>query len=450
MRKFKGADSTTAPSGGKTEKLKIIAMCVALVLVIGAYVFNELGAEAKRAAEQTAGDLPAVGEATIEVPSPPPGLFEGVADGTEEQRVLIEHQELEVLLAFVRSLTPTHYETLEPAWLDGGEAAALEADPAAHRGDYYSVRGEVLDLRERVSPSGSKYWAALLRTADGLAVHARAPRLADGDVAAGRWARLDGLFFKRFADQGPSGEWIDGPLIVGSAFVRSYEDFGPVTEIERELLLGITDDALDAKGSFPDVVRWRVLAWLRDMPADAIDWEAATVLDGALMDRILADGDEYRGQPFILPVSRVQAQSRKAVGENPARLDTVYESWIGNQNWTSHSPTLFALSTARTEELAIGDKVEGRLVFLRNMAYDTVDEVRRKVPVFAAYELEAFEPRNDITLHVLGAAFIGFLVVLTIVIAVLWRREQARSKELQEKLVARRRARSGATAGLEA
>ncbi|QDU69938.1 hypothetical protein [Engelhardtia mirabilis] len=443
MRKYKGAEIPAAAAGGNGEKIKLIAMSVALLLVIGAYAFNQLRRDGLDEAAEA--DLPVVGEATIEVPAPPPGLFEGVSDATDEERVLIEHDELEVLLAHVRSLTPTHYETADTQRMDAAAVAAIRADPAAHRGDFYSVRGEVLDLRERVAPSGTKHWAALLRTSEGDVVHVRSPRLVDRDLAAGQWARLDGLFFKLLSDQDKDGAWVTGPMVVGSRIVRSYEDFGQVAQIERELLLGIADDGLDAPGSFPDLVRWRVLAWMRDMPADAIDWEQAPELNGELMDRIVENGDEYRGQAFVLPASRVQSMSRKAAGENPARLDYVYESWIGNSTWTRHSPMLFTISSAGTDELAMKDLVEGQLVFIKNMAYDTVDNVRRLVPVFAARELRTFNPGNDITLRVFGAAFLGFLVLMTLTIAILWQRSQARSKALQLKLIERRRARRAAT-----
>lgn len=438
MRKFKGSE---LPAGaGGSEKLKLIAMSVALLLVVGTYVFSEM--RRKDIVEEPNPDLPALGEATIEVPQPPPGLFDSIADGTEEERVLIEHDELEVLLAYVRSLSPAHYETAGTRDLDGNVAAELAADTASARGAFVSVRGELVELRERVSPSGSAHRAALLRTADDQLVHLRTPRLADRTLQTGDWARLDGLYFKQLADQDPAGEWVTAPLVVGSALQRSYEDFGPVPEIERELIAGISDDYLDSKGSFSDMLRWRVLAWMRDMPEGQVDWEQTAELNGELLDKILADGDAYRGQTFVLPTSRVQAINRKTVGENPARLDHVYESWIGNTTWLStRAATIFVLSSAGTAELKRGDLTEGKLVFLRNMAYDTPNNVRRIAPVFAAHELTAFVEEQDLTLFAFGVAFIGLMVVLALVIAILWRRDQAKSKALQEKLVERRRAR---------
>jgi hypothetical protein len=445
MRKFRGEAAGQMTSVGN-PRLKLITMSVGLVLVVAAYLTIQW-----RASTAPADDSHApLGAGQLALPQLPPGTLEAFDDSTAEARVLLDRDGLEVLLAHVRQLTDAHLEQLAPPGLDGARAAELMAQPAAHRGEYYSVRGEVLSSTES-RDGGSRHRRAILALEDGTAVHALAPAREGETLEVGQWARLDGVFAKVFTDRlvpgtGADDDWRSGPLLVGARLLPSFPDFGPVTELPAELLTQVTDDTASAWEPMDEELRWRALAYARDLPEGAIDWTAATELEAAQMEQLLERPDLFRGQPFTVAVGLLQHITRKRAGENPARLDAVTEGWLAKTTWSEQSPVLkFVAPGDQVQGLALGDRASLQAFFLRNESYLTATNVRRVVPVFVAHRVAPFVPPEDVWLHRIGLAFIGLTVVLSAVILTLVRRDQRRAASLQEQITERRRARRART-----
>ncbi|MHC4261176.1 MAG: hypothetical protein ACYSWX_01525 [Planctomycetota bacterium] len=437
MRKFKG--TVAAEATGGNEKAKILIMIVGLLLVGAAFVMSVKSG--KDAGDRT-GEVGPVGAGQVVLPTLLPGTLEAFADGTEEERVLVERQPLEVLLGYVRLLTSAHVELLEPSRLDEDTIAGLLADPDARRGDFFSVRGELIALSESRPAGGGERWQASLSLDSGALVHVITPRLDDG-LAVGDWARVDGLFTKLLTEP-LEGDWRTAPLLVGPRLVRSYPDFGEVTSISEEVWAAVEDDTLEETRGSDDAIRWRALAWTRDTPYDATLWDEAQELDAATMERILVDPAAHRGQRFRLPVGLTHTMTVRKAGENPGRIDEYTEGYLFNTTWSDRTPFLtFIAPGDQLNGIRNGRtrRVTGDFVFLRNFSFVTAANTRRVGSLFVAASFEPFVDPDPYGLWQIAIGFLSFGVALATLIIVLWRRDQKRAKALQEKLIERRRAR---------
>jgi hypothetical protein len=443
MRKFKGTEAAEAQGGN--EKIRLILMGVGLMVLLIAYFATQA-----QQGDASPGDQYApTGEGQLAMPSLLPGTLDAFLDGTEEQRVALEREPLMVTLDHVGRLTSQHLEALAAPPIDPA-IDALTSDPAAHRGGYYSARGEVLALH----PAGttpSDPWRAALRTEAGNLVHVIAPRMADKDLVVGDWARLDGLFAKRFTDE-VEGDWLEGPLLIGPRIRRSFADFGAVTSIPPDVWAEAGDDTLDSVGDDPEELRWRALAWMRDgangdgtWPAET--WDGAPELDAATMESILLQPDQHRGKAYRVPVGLMLHLTNKRAGENPARLESYTEGWLYNTNWSERSPLLVFLAPEdQRQGLERGQRASVDIVFLRNQSYVTGNNVGRVVPLFAAARFGPFEEPVQEGLMQLIAGFLSVISLLACTMIVLWRRDQKRAAALRQKLVERRRERRARTA----
>jgi hypothetical protein len=445
MRKFKGADLA------QVERIQPRLSVRTLLIATGMILFGLMYArtQVQRASLQSQ-QLRPEPEATVAKPVVVPGLFEGVLDSTQEERVRLEREELEVLKASARQLVPAHFELPEARPLLTAVAAELNAQPELRRADLISARGRLTHLGERaaLAGGGSSEWFGSALTEEGLPFHfITLENSFPGSLTPGDWVRVDGLFMKLYSSEDPhSGQFVDGPLLVGRTLERSFEGLGSVVSLDPAFFQALSDDTLDDRAGLPELVRWLVLSWIRDMPAGAIDWENAPVLDRESMSAIVASGNGSRGQAFRVHVAQVQELSSKRLGENPARLSHITEGWLGNATWTAGQPVLTFIAPGNLPPVEIGTKVSAGVIFLKNIAYETVDGTRRLVPLFALHHLERFIVPEPLSLKRLSVAFIGFLAAMMVLLFVLVWHAQRRTAELQKQLVAARRQRERRTA----
>ncbi len=448
MRSFEGARGPSAMTGQERAKLVALglgALGILIAIVVTQWQWSGRG-------EPEAAHLPA--EAPLELPElPVEAVAQIVEDGTPETRVRLERAAVDTLLESVRRLTPRHYEALETPSADGPLLEAIAADPAAWRARPLSVRGEVLHARtRRPAIDRDEEFRLVIATEDGARVHALATRL-PGLVQPGDWLRLDGLVLKRFSDElpvGPEGapEWVDAPLVVGWAATPSSPPLGPQLSLAPGALAGVRDDTLDAPGDLTLPERHLLMAFARDMAPGSIDWDSAPELDATLLAEILGDPDVHRGQPFRLPVSQLQALRRAVPGENPARIERISEFWIGNANWDQRVRLIHAHAPFAVEDLARGDLVEARLLFLKNFAYESAQGARHVAPFFVVVEAHRFVAPEPFGMRILLAAVASTTLLLVALLIWLVRRDRRRSEEFVRQRIEQRRQRAlGARSG---
>lgn len=431
----------------RSERRRLILMGVGVVaLAIGYFVarHQERGyREAERANLPTgAGAV----EETVLVPVfDHPELLERVVDAEPAQRVVLDAQALDAVLAFARLFSPRHFEAYGLHELDAAARETLFAAPREHRLEAYRARGTIVALRERGRSTGNERFAGTLLQEDGSPVHFALATAPEG-TAVGQFVRVDGFFLKLYSTEGPDG-WRTGPLLVGRRPVPSYPALGPDAMASLdETLASVEDDTLERRSGLPFDAKWRLLAHA-EAPAPPVDWEAAPELDGEWIQRIFADGADFRGKPFRVGISRNMACWTETAGENPLRLDEITVGWIGNQYWKGQVPVIHFLLPAARPELSERDGaarlVTARGFFFKNMSYEKPSGDLGRVPVFVMEDVEIFTPPPDFLTRNIMWIVLGITAALASLIWFLLGRDKRKSEELQAELVRRRRARRG-------
>ena len=134
--------------------------------------------------------------------------------------------------------------------------------------------------------------------------------------------------------------------------------------------------------------------------------------------------------------------------DNPLRIERLTEGWIGNEKWFGPangviryvSPFAFPAIDRKDEVLAQG-------FFLKHLAYEPSKGGVAIAPFFVLSSIEEHTPVVDKTWQRL---LIGFTVAVLLLAGVIWTmllRDRRRSAQLQEELLARRRARRKAQVG---
>ena len=448
MRKFNqpGLGGSVPRGFSKGEKTRLLLMAGLFVLVVSVILVT-LNVGNKMSAEEE-GDLPPeieVVEEEVFVPEIDVARIEGlVKDAEPADRVVLEPEAVDTLMDPARRITEVSYEAMGIRDLDAGLIVAIAERPGEHRAQAFRARGWIDTVRER------------RRGATEAVDHLGRLVLEDGSVAyfltrslpekaiVGDFVRLDGLFLKVFSDESAeeAGTWLEGPLLVGRRAIRSFPDIGEVTELDEGRLLGLTDDTLD--GGFTRVPfdeMWHVMAYARDVPEGAIDWEAVPELSREWIVDLQADGRLYRGKSFRIPVSRLQAITSLKAGENPAREERYTDGWIGNTTWRN---VIHFRAPSEYPDLRMKDFVFGRGFFLKNFAYAPRDGDIHVAPVFILTDLQRYEGQ----LHPSYVAFpwiaAGVFVALLLLFSVLLTRDRRSAETLQRRLLERKRARRAA------
>lgn len=372
-----------------------------------------------------------------------------VRDEETSDRVVLESEAADLVLDAARRYTPRHFAELATRELDQALCGELRAAPAAARGQPFTARGRIVDLRARSGAAHEAETLGQLELEDGSVVHFLALELPEGSASTGGFVRLDGLFLKVFAteDALQKGTWNEGPLLVGARVERSYPSLGTLSKLSLQAFDGIQDaDLAPDPGQeirfvteTPFEPFWTLMAFARDGAQD-VDWGAAPVLDQRLLDQIQADPEAWRLQPVVVPISRLQDGRVSLGGENPARMGRYMQGWIGNNTWKGviqfRSPVLHA-------DFQIGELVYGQGFFLHNFAYEASQAGLCVAPVFVLSSIERFVPEPSAALGNVGWIVGGVGAALVAAFVVLTRRDRRRAEEFQQELVRRRRARSG-------
>lgn len=424
------------------ENKRIAMMTILLAIVAGVFFFSR--AQEARYRRQEAETVPPAPERPAQVELAVPQidrarLAAAVRDATDTERVILERDGLAVALDGTAGLLDAHFEAMHGRVLDPGAWREIQADPAAFRGDLFRARGELLELVDEPQPDGSDLFRGALRSEDGVPVHFALRSVPDA-IQPGDWMRLDGVFVKIFRDE-VAGDWVDAPLLAGPRGVRSWPSYGTVTELGPYDLLDVADANIDSGGNLDDVFeeRYRLLAYARDGGA-AVDWDAAPVLDNALLTQICKNGSKWRGKPLRIPISKLLGITNLKVGENPARLTQVAAGWIGNFSWTGPSPVV-QFQAPFPIEIPEGALVRANAFFFMNAKYVPKKGGLSAAPFLVLQSIEQHIPPEDHFVRNAVLALIALVVAMGCLFAVLLLRDSRKNRELREELIRRRRER---------
>jgi len=418
----------------------IVGLCLVVVMLISSWI------KSSSARGDEAAGLPAEGlgmTETVHLPEIDAARIDAmVGDADVRTRVVLESDAKDELLGDARRLTPAGFDALGIRPLDAAALDELRRNPSAHRGEAFSARGEVMKLETRVNPkTGEEEDTGLLNLEGGGQVWFLALEVSD----LGSFVRVDGLFLKNYRAEDDGERWVDAPFLVAPRAVRSYPALGNTTELDQALLGQVRDDVLSFDdGSQPRITGipfdalWNMMDYVEDLPEGAIDWESVPILDDVVMAAMLRDGARFRAKPFRLPISRLQGVRVKRAGENPARLASYTEGWIGNATWNN---VVHFRCPREHRELALGDYMTGRGFFLKDFAYESAGRGLRIAPVLVLDDLTEFVPTEDPTLRRLAYLVAACSAVLITGLILLVRRDRRRSRRIQAELFGRQRKR---------
>jgi len=444
-----------APPAPSNEGKKLFLMTIALLVLVGLFVFNI------NKAGSNAGDddnLPAR-DTDVEIAVRLPELRAAeldalVQDQTPESQALAQPEVMQLALDDANKLVASHYRVLEPAVLDVELSQAVISDPGAHRMEALRLRGELITLRQRELSSGQEYVAGSMRLDDGTVAHYAATKN-DDDLAPGDWARLDGLFVMVRRDS-VEGEWQPGALVAGRNLVPSVAPRftldqplelaadGVGTFTPAELPNVINDRVRDGLGYLPVLEKWKLLSRAA-RAEDQVDWASAPVLDGDLMAKIMAEPANWRGMPVVLPAggAALLHSDSSPAEENPARIETVADGYLFEFEWKESAEVVYFLHPDRLEiqgDDHQGDPaVRGRGFFFKRLSYEDRTGRLNETPVFVLSVIEALPPVDTSGYESLMYVVFVLTVFLIAGIFLLLRREKKRSEEFQQQRIERLR-----------
>ncbi len=443
-----GGPQGTSSNGNfaAADKKKLIIMGVVLVLVTIGYIAS-LSTQGRYEQEEIANEAqerPAVEE--IFIPEFDFAALNGRIDDSSGGELRIEDSALDPLLEHVSLLTGTQYDALDTINLTQAVSEEFMADPAAVRGRALRLRGTIESLIERQYAGGKKkYFEGRLRLEDGTPAYfavLRLPEDDEGPATAGSFVRINGLFMKVHRAETESG-WERGPFVVGRNSVFSFESVGTrVTSLPKSVMDLVEDDsATEGARGEPFSAYWTMLAYARDLQEGDIDWEAAPELNNTLLGELLADGQKFRAQPFRIPISVNMETRQLTIPENPARLETISQGWIGNQTWSAGNGLIKFNGAFPNPGLKRKDLVTARGFFFRNHLYTPYKGGAAIAPLFVLAEIERFIPEEDPTVLNIFTGVVIATVALIGLLAFLLMRDKRKSQAMHEDLVRRRRER---------
>ena len=370
-----------------------------------------------------------------------------VRESEPADQVILDSEAADLVLAAARRYTHRHFAELPTRELDRALCTELAAAPAAARGKPFTARGHIVALRERAA-AHERQVLGTLELEDGGTAQFLVLGTPEDASAVGGFVRVDGLFLKVYSteDEVSPGTWSAGPLLIGPSAVRSYPSLGQVTALDRDLFAAIDDaDLAPDPGKEPRLVSespaeplWELMAYARDLPEGAIEWDKAPALDQRLIDQLLEEPASLRVLPVQIPISRLQDGRVRLAGENPARLERIMQGWIGNVTWKS---VIHFKTPVLRPELQIGDLVTGRGFFLHDFSYESSERGLRVAPVFVLQSLERFVPQPSLVLTRIPWLIAGIALVLAVAFVVLAKLDKRKAAEFHDELVRRRRAR---------
>lgn len=208
----------------------------------------------------------------VAVPILDTALLATAKDGSRDERLVLEAEPLQHLLAKSIDVGPTVAAALGmPA--DPVPLAELQEAPERWRGRWLWFEGEVVELtgpRTGHPIRGRSIYEATLRLRDGNHAMATFTEPPPATVTRGGWARIEGYLLKLRDTTYPISTE-RAPLLVGRAIQQDYPDWGPVTQLDRQVLPEIaSQDYFPGSQAWQDLENdqcealWHLAAFARD------------------------------------------------------------------------------------------------------------------------------------------------------------------------------------------
>ena len=421
------------------DKVKLVVMVVLLGTTLGIFF---MAGESKQ-------EPPAVRDveqirSQISLPPVNREVLALVADGTDEDRILLEPEPYRDLLKMAQALLPAHLEVLgEPA----PPFAELPARSAELRGQPFRLRGVLKAIRTlKRPPSLAEESWSWIQTEDGQDCFLAALNPPEDAFEPGDFVLADGFYFKLYS-QSFDGQRVVAPLLLGRQLRKSVVEAAPVEALDFVLLAEVEDNRLGTEGELDPSGLWHLLNHAEQLAADperrAAAFADAPMLDLAGLTELARSPELFRGKPFQIP-GRVPHEPRftgsAPAGENPVRFSRTYFGWLGNPLVFGQHP-IHLVSGDYFQFTEEGARIYSGY-FLQLKGYLDNQDQWRRAPVFVLVG-DRVAPRGGPSIF--GEFvwwFLGFACLLAGFVAWLARRDRAQAAVAARALRDRRQQRS--------
>ena len=318
-----------------SDRVRLIAMGVLLILVAAIFVFTRLTVKDRQSAMPHERFVPA-----FTANAPPaalirPELLTEVEDDTAAQRITKEHGAFLHLIQESAKLVAGDFRRLDTVELDDVHDEVM-ANPTAYRGQPFSARGffafaqkKTLAIDpERENEPGITYYEGLVQ--DDMGRQFSFSMLEEPeDIEPGQIVRVRGFFLKKLSlfDPDDTAQTIDSTLhVVGKRVVRSFYRMESVLELSPSVISTIRDYEIEDQLRLEDEVLYHAISYVQNEDADALARQA----DDRTAFELRTNPAEFRGQPVRVlgTFFKTWPQHLGPGGENPLDLSTVWHGLL--------------------------------------------------------------------------------------------------------------------------
>ena len=421
------------------DRRRMIALVATGGLALALFVTLEI--TSSRSKPTPVQDVPAQG-AALSLPVVAEALLTSVRDGDLAEQVLLEPEPTAHLALLARSLLPALLQRLgEPAF----PFDAVQEQAASLRGKIYRMRGTLVQSESKLRSAGGKheYWVVLRDETGHEALHVSVYP-PEAEYAPGDWVLADGYFLKQHSTT-LGGERRTLPLFFGRTLLASV----PRAEAELRpdpLLLSRVVDPPHGVDMPPDLdATWHLsnvaLSLSKDAAAADALFRDAPWLSVELLAQLNDTPEAFRGAPIRVG-GAVFHGSRRAVEENPLRVEFLSEAWVRNSNIGEY-PMLVRTPGRFDFEKVLG-AWEFRCWFQQMWSYEDLEGHPRRVPIFVFADAKPIASQAPPFVGQLVWIVFGILIVLASGLFLLVRRDRNRAVAAERRLVERRKLRRGA------
>ena len=387
----------------------------------------------------------AVPPAMIEVPQIDHEALARVKDRTHEDRLFLEGKPLGHLLELSLNISPDIADALgRPA--EPVEIADLRQRPDFWRGRWIFYKGRVEALsgpRKGHPVDNYDIYEATLRLANGETVLFTFSKPPNEGVHVGGWARAEGFLLK-LRDASFPRELSAAPFLVGKQLQRDFDDWGPVTEIDAEILSRVIDTRLEGDRTVPSADAWRSIdddqrppLWHlgafamahEDIPLE--EWRRTPILNAHSTWEAYKLNEVERGTPQRIIGTLVMSRSISAQ-PNPAGIKRWTEAWLQVRDLSGKTIPVWI---PKKVDRRIGTTLEVRGYYFRRYAYESRRDKMYWTPLFVAAGLPVFDLDTGPGMREIGWIALSGTSILILLAFFGAHRESKRAKRIEQALV---------------
>lgn len=393
-------------------------------------------------------------EIAVRVPEVDGRILALARDATREQRLVIDPEPLRHLLEKAIDVSPATALAL------GMPNDQIPVEEVRERSDelrgrwiwYKGVLEELNGPREGHPVENHSIYEATVRLSGDERAICTFSIPPGADIRRGGFVRIEG-FFMKLRDTTYPHAINEAPMLVGREIQRDYEDWAPVKELDTALLAEVDDsDPFPGEKMWHEIEEdqgtplWHLAAYARDTYDDLTleDWRKRPVLNVADIHDKLVAGEVARGTPIRVLGSLVKRRAIAAPA-NPAGIDYWTVAYLQSQDYAGVVVPVWV--PKHLGDMPLRTDLEVRGYYYRWFAYESLDGVHRRTPLFVAGDLDRYDLGTGETMETLGLIIGSLLLVMMLTIFLAQRRAKRESERHSREMDERRRRRQRAAAG---